>query len=335
MLPLVLNFSQPLPDTWHVAYGITSKRHRTLLAALPNRNSFVHPSSETALSLFMFGNMDCWKQSSWANVARTITGDWSHTFFDGLRCGRETVGCTQSPLWAVLEQGVFSDERLSWQQSILLFEFEVMNSAFHSLNNKAFKNLSFIDIKSNKKWGAFDAFLIVPATQPTENFKGALIGIEAKLGSDISQHTKGFPFVNQVMRNLEAGYWLTHHDSSLYRHWQFHYAFVCPRQQFKLGATLYSWMLRDLASRDAAVTNYRSVLTYHGASVDDSQFESFRQAVRDRVVVLHWDIFAMALQQGRESYWNEYIGRVRSNPACGEVVGASLARLKAAGIRIQ
>jgi hypothetical protein len=94
-----------------------------------------------------------------------------------------------------------------------------------------------------------------------------------------------------------------------------HYVFVCPRQPFELGTTLYSWMLRDPASRDAAVTNYRSVLTYHGASVDDSQFESFRRAIRDRVVVLHWDSFATALHQGRESYWNDYIGRLRSDPA--------------------
>lgn len=335
MLSLVLNSSQSLPDAWHLAYGVTFDRHRTFLAAFPERNSFAHPGSETALSLFMFGNMDCWKQGSCTNGARNTAGQWNQSFFDGLRCGTDRSTCERDPLWSALDQGVFSDKRFSWRKSVLLFEFEVMNSAFHSLSNRAFKHLSFIDIKNSKKWGAFDAFLIVPATQPTENFKGAMIGIEAKLGSDISQHTKGFAFVNQIMRNLEAGYWLTHHDSSLYRHWQFHYAFVCPRQPFELGATLYSWMLRDLASRDAAVTNYRSVLTYHGASVDDSQFESFRQAVRDRVVVLHWDSFATALQQGRESYWNEYIGRVRSNPACGEIGGASLARLKAAGINIQ
>ena len=334
MLEAVLNINRPLADTWHFDYGLTSKRNRKLLASDQNRNSFKHPGSETALSLFMFGNMDNWKQIGHGNGPRNQRGKWSRSFFDALRKG-ELQPNSQEALWPRLNHGVFQDTTLNWCNASLMFEFEVMNSAFHTVDRKPFKELSFFEIKGNKKWGAFDAFMAVPAAHPTEQRRGVLIGFEAKLNSDISPRTKGFDYVNQIMRNLEAGYKLTHHHDSLYRSWEFHYVFVCPRQPFILKAMLYSWMLFDATSKKEAVAKYREVIEHLGVHVDQQDFDRFGQFVRDRVTVLHWDNLANALLQGNDTFWDDYLERLHRQPDSTEVLRGTRSRLESAGISVR
>lgn len=335
MLATVLNVRSTLPGTWHYDYGMTAKRHQTLLADFPERNSFKHPDSETALSLFMFGNMDAWRQIGQPTGPRNATGKWSQSLFASL-CGGSTASAHQaSSCWPHLNKGVFCDTTLNWPCALLMFEFRIMNSAFHSVNMQPFKKLSFLDIKDNAQWGTFDAFMVVPAIQPTQERRGVLIGIEAKLKSDVSRDTKGFEYVNQVMRNLEAGYWLTHEETSLYRTWEFHYVFVCPRLPFELKSTLYSWMLFDRTAKEQAVERYRAVLQHHGANVDQRHFDSFGQMVRDRATVLHWDQLSQALEHGQTAFWSEYLDKLRGHPDLVVVLGATLERLKSAGISAQ
>lgn len=336
MLGTALNIQRPLPATWFFDYGLTSDRNRTLLAPLPERNSFEHHGSETALTLFTLGNLDGWKQVGHFKEAgpRTQKGTWCQRFFS-VACGPVGVSASPEPgAWPLLNHGVFGDATLDWSRSTLVFEFEVMNSQFHKINKKAFKSLSFLNIHGNKKWGAFDAFMVVPSARPTDQQKGVLIGFEAKLESDISKHTKGFSYVNQVMRNLEAGYWLTHHSDSLYRHWQFQYVFLCPRRDFELKATMYAWMLADKASRQEAADKYLKVLSCHGAVVDTTHFESFSRMVRDAVTVLHWDQLADVLRQRKATFFTDYFQALAGHQQLDVVAANTRRRFERAGIEI-
>lgn len=336
MLATVLNVSRPLPANWCFDYGLTTDRTRTLLAPFPERNSFEHPGSETALTLFMLGNLDGWKQvgSFQQGGPRSQNGNWNDSFFATVR---GPIGVPRNPhqeRWSQLGHGVFTNTALDWSGSTLFFEFEIMNSAFHKINSTVFKSLSFLKIHGNKKWGAFDAFMAVPLVRPTDRQNGVLIGFEAKLESDISRHTKGFRFVNQVMRNLEAGYWLTQHPQSLYRNWQFHYVFICPRLDFEMKTALYAWILADEASRLEAADKYRDVLAYHGADIDQQHFDAFRKMVRDRVAVLHWGQLADVLRVHQANFFLTYFQALAANHQLAVVVANSQRLLERAGIEI-
>jgi hypothetical protein len=336
MLRTVLNVCRPLTANWFADYGITSDRNRTLLAPFPERNSFEHPGSETALTLFMLGNLDRWKQvGQFQNGApRNEQGSWSNSFFSTVCGPTRTSGHQECGMWSGLGHGIFADTGLNWSGSTLVFEFEVMNSQFHSINGEPFKSLSFLDIQVNRKWGAFDAFMVAPSTQPTDQYRGTLIGFEAKLESDISRRTTGFQYVNQVMRNLEAGYWLTHHPDSLYRTWQFHYVFICPRDDFEMKAALYAWMLADKESRREAAHRYRAVLECHGAAVDQEHFDSFCRMVADRVTVLHWDQLADVLRRGQANFFPNYFQALAGYQELAVVAANTRRRFERAGIDI-
>ena len=62
MLTDMLNCDRALGTFWHLDYGITSKRAAKRLAPASDKNSFANPNSETALTLFVLGNIDRWKQ---------------------------------------------------------------------------------------------------------------------------------------------------------------------------------------------------------------------------------------------------------------------------------
>jgi hypothetical protein len=221
---------------------------------------------------------------------------------------------------------------LDFSASVFLFEFEVLNSAFHTVDGQPFKKLSFLNIKANRKWGAFDAFMIVPAVKQTPERKGALVGFESKLGSDTSRNTKGLHHVNQIMRNLEAGYWLTHHQGSLYRGWEFHYVFVSPRRDFEWGTSYYSYLLRDCDEKMKAADNYRRIVNHHGAVVDEEGFSEFKVMVAERTWVLHWDEIAGALSSENPTFFSDYMRSLSASPGLVEVLEATVQRFRFAGL---
>jgi hypothetical protein len=138
MLEVVLNTQRSLSASWFHDYGLTSKRSRKLLAPLPDRNSFEHHGSETALTLFMLGNLDGWKQVGHFRETgpRSQKGKWSQRFFL-TACGPIGVPAYQVPgAWPLLSHGVFRDTSLDWSRSFLVFEFEVMNSEFHTVRRE-------------------------------------------------------------------------------------------------------------------------------------------------------------------------------------------------------
>ncbi len=177
-----------LPNAWHLDYGITPARNHALLGSPKNPNSFTNPRSEPALTLFVLGNIDDWKQvGAFPNgPPRNLNNDWDAGVFEGIRNGH--VGAAQgAPLWAQLPVAPFNNQGLDFATSVLLFEFRVLNNAFNSHDDQAFSSLSFLNIEGYQNWAQFDAFLIVQRAERTENDPGTLIGFECKLSSDISR----------------------------------------------------------------------------------------------------------------------------------------------------
>jgi len=272
-LSTILNYPGNLPNTWHLDYGITLARNATLLEPPNGQNSFTNPRSEPALTLFVLGNIDRWKQiGAFENVLpRTLYPDsWNRQFFENVRGGH--VPQMEQPRWAGLQIAPFNDQRLDFARSVLLFEFEVRNTAFNSINDRPFTNLSFLNIE-NQKWTQFDAFLVVPPqTNGTSSNRGALIGFECKLISDISRATQKFWYVNQIMRNLEGGFWLTTHEQSRYREWNFHYVLVCPQLDYDLCSAYYAAIYRDIRG---AIAYYGRVLQHYGVDLAAVPFADF------------------------------------------------------------
>jgi|GEM_PF-3545191 len=302
-LKTLLNINdKPFCEDWILKYGLTEDRKKALVegpkdasgkkSKIP-KDSLFKPNSETALTLFMLGNLDGWKQLQPNRPYPRQNGDsWDPDFFFSFNLvTQDKVDDPPRPdqLWEKL----FG--KLNWSKSTLLFEFEVMNSAFNNYKEGGvFKDLSFLNLKANDCWSAFDAFMIVPSETP--GLKGTLIGFEAKLGSDISLGTKDFLYVNQIMRNLETGYWLTHHEHSQWKGWNFEYVFICPENDFKMKANYYSWMLADEASKKQALNCYKKVLELHykekenakSASFLEENFDKFSSWALKHLTVIHW-----------------------------------------------
>jgi len=310
---------------------------------IETERSLLRSQNETASIILVqrqpsrFSCLETWIDGSRSAIFSTTAPEISRTLgtlhFFSTACG--TVGITGYPeeeMWTRLNRGVFLDTALNWSRATLFFEFEIMNSEFHKINGGAFTSLSFLNIHGYKKWGAFDAFMIVPAIRPTEQFRGAFVGIEAKLASDISRHTKRFRYVNQIMRNVEAGYWLTHHHESLYQGWQFHYLFVCPKSDFEMKAAHYAWMLADDVKRREACDNYRQILSFHRASVDEQQFGAFSRLFQNQVTVLHWDQIANVLRQQEPRFLENYFDALAAGTGLSTIIGNTRLRLLRAGV---
>src|SRR5215831_18859215 len=62
--------------------------------------------SETALSLFMFGNMDGWKQLGQTDGPRNQKGKWSQAFFDAVRGQGSLPAYPPMARWSLLNHGV-------------------------------------------------------------------------------------------------------------------------------------------------------------------------------------------------------------------------------------
>ena len=328
MLHHVLN-SPALDAGWHLNYGIKSRRLAALLADRSGRNSFANPFSETALTLFMLGNIDGWKQLTASPEVRPRSPQhegWDTGFFTALRRGPIAPPAGQN-YWGEIGAPPFGD-RLDFSRSVLLFEFEVMNSAFNSINGGAFKYLSFLDMRGNPKWGAFDAFLIIPPGAGSGDNRGTLIGFEAKLNSDISRHTEIYRHVNQIMRNLEAGFWLTHHEASRYSGWDFQYVFIAPRLEYDLQGTHYSWLLSHL---DEALTSFRRVIERHLGS-EPTRYDEFTTWARTHTCHLDWGRLATAL--GWREFGTGYLLALGEHNVPAEFQLAAIQRFGFAGIAV-
>jgi len=213
LLKLLLNYDN-LSENWNYCYGITDdKRRATTIRQSSPRDYFFHKNSETAFTLFMLGNIDRWKQINTMYTLPRIDNKWNEEFFRKIR-NSENVYNTISKrnvLWTQLIGNICKCDESHLKKSILLFEFEILNLAFHSIGNKPFKELSFLDINKRQKWSQFDAILIIPSIKLFIFFEAKLLGYK----DNSSKYNSDKP--SQIFRNLESAYLLTNHEKSIYK----------------------------------------------------------------------------------------------------------------------
>ncbi|MDD2666153.1 MAG: hypothetical protein PHD13_07135 [Methanocellales archaeon] len=306
-LKYLLNYND-LTDDWNLSYGITKNRSDALLTS--PKHSFFNPLSETALTLFLLGNIDGWKQIGTLNIfPRDKDSKWNKTFFDNIRSSINIFNNIPSRdnLWLYnreFKEKIFGSDEIDIHRSILLFEFEMMNSAFHPVQRKAFKDLSFVAIRNMRKWSKFDAVLIVPNEK-------LFIFFESKLTSDISQNTKKYPYINQIMRNLESAFLLTNHRNSLYKDWKFRYVFICPRKIDQYRLTRYSWVLNSI---EKSISIFREIINNeYESSINKecySEFELFARQIPSCIIKVYWDDIGNILESKDRKFFNNYLDRL-------------------------
>ncbi len=273
----------PYEKDWHLSYGLTENRAMALFGPPENSGSLRNPNSETALTIFLLGHLNKWtqpKRISDKKLPRTKNNRLNGSFFQEL-CGCKGSDENKENNKTFLEHIVVDSD--SDPKSRLLFEIGVPNIAFRTKDKKPIKS-SFIN-ETSDAWSQFDAMLLVPEEK-------RVIGIEAKLSSDISIGTTNHPYVNQIIRNLEAGYWLTNCDGSLFSGWTFEYVFICPKNAMEYKATHYSHILTDKKNPcvKTALDNYEDYLKEKKPKYEKNDFKCFRDHFTDnkRITVSYW-----------------------------------------------
>lgn len=307
-----------LNDDWNLSYGIT-KSHNDSLTKQNKQgkyhpNNLFHPHSETALTLFLLGNIDGWKQIGTlktlprGNNSKTL---WSKTFFDNIRVSPDNYDTLPSrdALWAhnkEWKEKIFECEDKKLQKSTLLFEFEIMNSAFHSVQGKLFRDLSFVDLSDLQKWSQFDAVLIVPGAE-------LFVFFESKFTSDITQTTKKYSYINQIMRNLESAFLLTNHQDSHYKDWKFKYVMICPRKTIQYKLTYYTYVLESIEEN---ISLYKEIIEKeYKSSINKGcypeYFESFTKQIPDCIYKIYWDELGDVLEAKDKNFFLNYFNRLK------------------------
>jgi len=280
MYEALLN-SAPLQTDWHLAYGLTERRKDALVEDKGHPDSFFNGNSETALTLFMLGRLDEWKQCADPQTRSRTGGGWDRNFFDSLRGDDATPSCDalrSTPLRRYLAS-LLGSSNDAYSKAVMMFELEVRNRGFYGGTTPP--TLSFLNI--SQKWSEFDAVVMVPP--PIRLF----IFIESKLGADVSRKTRYFPFVSQIVRNLEAAFFLCQ-PTSLYRKWDFRYIVLCPKKDYEYRSTYYSCVLHNIRDHLAL---YRQILSkeYKAQASEDrinQLFAEFQDTVPNKVRPLHW-----------------------------------------------
>jgi len=310
LLKQLLNCNNLTDDRNLSCYGITNKRSNVLTNPKNGRNSFFNPRSETALTLFLLGNVDDWKQIGTLKTApRDKEDKWSKTFFDNIRVPQDNYDTLPSidALWAhnkEWKEKTFVCRADDLQKSTLLFEFEMINSAFHSVRDRAFKELSFLNIK--RKWSKFDAVLIVPGEK-------LFVFFESKFTSDISQTTKNYTYINQIMRNLESAFLLTNHQDSRYKDWKFKYVMICPRKTIQYKLTYYTYVLDAIEEH---ISLYKEIIEKeYKSSINkgcySKYFELFTRQIPDCIYKIYWDDLGKVLKDKDKNFFRDYFNRLK------------------------
>jgi hypothetical protein len=282
-----------LPNQWYLSYGLTEARRDALTDGSRHSDSFLNPNSETALTLFTLGRLDCWVQCGGLLTNPRTENGWNTQLFDNLRANETNLAPGHQPFMTPLRQflaGVLGVQADDLGDAILMFEFEARNNAFHG--GTALETLSFLDIA--QKWSAFDALLMLPRIK-------RFIFVESKLGADIGRKTAHYPLINQATRNLESAFFLCRHPDSLYcqGEWDFTYLLICPQREFDYRATYYSCVFQDLHNH---LRLHGDILRNEYTGQANQQrindlFARFQTEVPDRIMVTHWSVLWNLLHQ--------------------------------------
>lgn len=311
-----------LAGGWSDYYGISSAKCNALTAPSTRKagysaDSFDNPNSETALSLFLLGNVDGWKQLNAIVETPRVGGvSWNPKFFELLTAPTPIAPFPGQPRWSdgALSAPLFESDEVDFERLILLFEVEAGGKVFRQATDEGQEDirLSFLNLAGLKKWVRFDAVLIDPTHR---RFYLA----EAKLGYDLSLDMEKYTLVNQAVRGLEAGYWLTHDAASKYRGWEFRFVLLCPRPLWEYRLRLYAHVLRSPDTVTAMLGDYRRLLTERypaamrltGAQFD-AEFDQFVRVASNAVRVVHWDTLAAAVAPAGSAFWSGYFRQVEA-----------------------
>lgn len=341
-----------LPDGWYDFYGVSESRSDALTAPAASPDSFVNPNSETALTLFLLGKVDGWKQLGHpGETPRFAGGRWNPKFFQRLTAQTpvEPFGGGQGWLDPDLRRDLFATDE--WEDGdarglILLFEVEAGGQALRQVAgaDRSGIKLSFLNLDGLTRWARFDAVIINPARR-------LFYFVEAKLGSDLSPDTEKYTLVNQAVRSLEAGYWLTRDPASKYATdpkgpWDFRLVLLCPRPLWAYRLRLYTHLLWSADAVAEMLGHYRRLVE---DKYKDSlrplanfrlEFEQFVGVASRAVRIVHWDTLAAAVAPAA-SFWSGYFGRVkaayeqvRPKEEADSAVDAIRTRLRIAGVDV-
>lgn len=329
-LKLLLNCDN-LSDYWYLSYGITRTKNNALTKILdrPHKDSIYNPnpeSAETVLTLFLLGNIDKWNQIGIFNIPPRIKNeksDWNKEFFSAIRKNKNVFKKIKNDiLWKDLLNEKLKINNINYQESILLFEFRIVNSAFHSVDNKPFKELSFLDIKERKKWSQFDALLIIPSIKLFIFFEAKLKGYT----DDFIKRQSAKP--PQIIRNLESAYLLTNHEKSRYNDWDFIYVFISPKDIKDINK--YYSML------DNAGAQYEDLLEeMQKSSCFEKYFLSFKKDISKHILKMNWNEVGNVLKKNNPKFFIDYFNNLKGEVVIGEEqIEIIRKRLEIAGIKL-
>ena len=148
------------------------KEHTDRNIALFNRKS------ETALTLWTLGNIDRWTQVTdlalqpRSDKANSNRSPLTPQFFNNIRDFKSNYRTAKqgAAVWGQLhdyESKALFNPGTDFRDITLLIQFEITSTAFHTVDGKAFRLLSFLCLENGlgrwlRKWAAFDAVLILP-----------------------------------------------------------------------------------------------------------------------------------------------------------------------------
>ncbi len=323
-------------EDWNLWYGITEKRKSALVKDASHPDSFFNPNSETALTLFMLGNLDSWSQvSSLPERPRENTkrSSWSNSFYQGIlenEDDEDYFGEELKELWVhptIRRDLGLKKKQIQRRGKILLFEFEVACGAVHCGEEKSRRNVSFLDISDKYSKVRYDAVLIIPE-------KKVFVFFESKLETDTSAEGDGKNRLNQVVKGLESAFLLTNHEKSLYSDWDFRYVLICPRVLDQYALTGYHHVLENV---EKYMARYNDLLNRKKSSSVNYEtypeyFGKFVKEAPQRISKLYWDWIGEVLESRDERFFSSYVEKLKDSNLSDRKVTNVRTRLKKAGM---
>ena len=295
---------------WNAMYGITNKRKLAMVKDM-DPNSSLNPNSETFLTFFSLANLDSWQQPKCLAKpirAKYEKNKWSSSFFKLMRENMNSLlpKPKTSNYNAKRLIPTLTDQMMRY--SVFFFESDIMNSAINSFRNKAFKELSFLNISRKQGWSVFDAYIFLPSAK-------RCIFIESKLNSDILPTVKGNGEnikISQITRAMESAYLFTHHPASNFHGWEYDYLFICPRQKYESELKEYSKIIPRIQDPNLTILKDEYLnLKIDPDPVKKPLFEDFLSTHHKHIHVLFWDQLFEILEEIDPGFLVKYVENLR------------------------